>query len=175
MVLATAGKGKDIKDMTEYKAAAYVKLAKLWERSRDEAVNYHHHYCEDKYRDNRSIQLYDVYIDITGHKSITGRPKMLRVLKACKNGEVNLILSQTRAYLAANTEEFFFLIFYLYHLPNRIDIVTEEIGGQIDTISNEDHQREALSKAAEDFIQLYPEKYKRWKLKVETAIAKMGS
>ena len=61
--------------------AGYVKLAKLWEKNRDKAVEYHHKYYKDKYADDDSVELYDVYIDITGQKNIRKRPEMIRLLK----------------------------------------------------------------------------------------------
>ena len=87
-----------------HKVGGYVKLAKLWERSKDAAVAYHSSYYAEKFRDDADKKLVGVYIDITGNKEIYKRPEMVHLLKDCKNGAVNLIFSQTRAYLAANTE-----------------------------------------------------------------------
>ena len=58
-----------------------------------------------------------VYIDITGNKEIYKRPEMVHLLQDCKKGIVNLIFSQTRAYLAANTCDFCFLLKYLFDIP----------------------------------------------------------
>lgn len=93
----------------KYKVGGYVKLAKLWERSKDAAVAYHSSYYAEKFRDDADKRLVGVYIDITGNKEIYKRPEMVHLLKDCKKGAVNLIFSQTRAYLAANTfcSEFF--------------------------------------------------------------------
>ena len=90
----------------KYKVGGYVKLAKLWERSKDAAVAYHSSYYAEKFRDDADKRLVGVYIDITGNKEIYKRPEMVHLLKDCKNGSVNLIFSQTRAYLAANTCDF---------------------------------------------------------------------
>lgn len=87
----------------KYKVGGYVKLAKLWERSKDAAVAYHSSYYAEKFRDDADKRLVGVYIDITGNKEIYKRPEMVHLLKDCKKGAVNLIFSQTRAYLAANT------------------------------------------------------------------------
>ena len=87
----------------KYKVGGYVKLAKLWERSKDAAVAYHSSYYAEKFRDDADKRLVGVYIDITGNKEIYKRPEMVHLLKDCKKGSVNLIFSQTRAYLAANT------------------------------------------------------------------------
>ena len=37
----------------KYKVGGYVKLAKLWERSKDAAVAYHSSYYAEKFRDER--------------------------------------------------------------------------------------------------------------------------
>ena len=90
----------------KYKVGGYVKLAKLWELSKDAAVAYHSSYYAEKFRDDADKRLVGVYIDITGNKEIYKRPEMVHLLKDCKKGAVNLIFSQTRAYLAANTCDF---------------------------------------------------------------------
>ena len=110
----------------KYKVGGYVKLAKLWERSKDAAVAYHSSYYAEKFRDDADKRLVGVYIDITGNKEIYKRPEMVHLLKDCKNGSVNLIFSQTRAYIAANTCDFCFLLKYLFDLPMRVDIVTDD-------------------------------------------------
>ena len=146
----------------KYRAGGYVKLAKLWERAEDEAREYQRKYYEDKFADDEDIELVDVYIDITGSKSIAERPEMLRLISDCISGRINCIASQTRAYLAANTEHFCYLIKYLFDLNKRIDIITEDLSYNIDTIANDENQREALYKMAIDIIGLKPEKYDRW-------------
>lgn len=50
----------------KYKVGGYVKLAKLWERSKDAAVAYHSSYYAEKFRDDADKKLVGVYIDITG-------------------------------------------------------------------------------------------------------------
>ena len=79
-----------------HKVGGYVKLAKLWERSKDAAVAYHSSYYAEKFRDDADKKLVGVYIDITGNKEIYKRPEMVHLLKDCKNGSINLIFSQTR-------------------------------------------------------------------------------
>ena len=60
-----------------YKVGGYVKLAKLWERSKDAAVAYHSSYYAEKFRDDADKKLVGVYIDITGNKEIYKRPEMV--------------------------------------------------------------------------------------------------
>ena len=61
----------------KYKVGGYVKLAKLWERSKDAAVAYHSSYYAEKFRDDADKRLIGVYIDITGNKEIYKRPEMV--------------------------------------------------------------------------------------------------
>ena len=68
----------------KYKVGGYVKLAKLWERSKDAAVAYHSSYYAEKFRDDADKRLVGVYIDITGNKEIYKRPEMVHLLKDCK-------------------------------------------------------------------------------------------
>ena len=118
--------------MAEMKrAAGYVKLAKLWERSKASAMVYHRHYFQE-------------------------------------------VLTQTRAYLAANHEELCFLLYFLFELPVRIDIVTDDDDiYRIDTIKNVENQREALHQMARSRVSLMPEVYKSWHSKVIDGMNKL--
>lgn len=137
----------------KYKVGGYVKLAKQWERSKDAAVAYHSSYYAEKFRDDADKRLVGVYIDITGNKEIYKRPEMVHLLKDCKKGVVNLIFSQTRAYLAANTCDFCFLLKYLFDLPMRVDIVTDDDDQRIDTILDvDDYIADHQMNMFEDFI-----------------------
>lgn len=68
----------------KYKVGGYVKLAKLWERSKDAAVAYHSSYYAERFRDDVDKRLVGVYIDITGNKEIYKRPEMVHLLQDCK-------------------------------------------------------------------------------------------
>lgn len=153
--------------MGKIRIAGYVKLAKLWEKSRDKITAYHKQYYEDKFGTLDDVELVDVYIDITGQKSIRKRPEMIQLIADCKAGKIDVISTQTRAYLAANSGEFCYLIYYLFTLSNTVHIVSEDDNYRIDTISNYDHQREALLKMAEDYIKLDPVDYEDWKRDIE--------
>ena len=137
----------------KYKVGGYVKLAKLWERSKDAAVAYHSSSYAEKFKTDSDKKLVGVYIDITGNKEIYKRPEMVHLLKDCKKGAVNLIFSQTRAYLAANTCDFCFLLKYLFDLPMRVDIVTDDDDQRIDTILDVENQRQNLKELAENIHQ----------------------
>lgn len=59
----------------KYKVGGYVKLAKLWERSKDAAVAYHSSYYAERFRDDVDKRLVGVYIDITGIRKFTNAQK----------------------------------------------------------------------------------------------------
>jgi len=153
--------------------AGYVKLAKLWEKNRDKAVTYHYEYYSGKFADNSEYELFDVYIDITGQRNIRKRPEMVRLLKDCSDGKIDVIATQTRAYLAASNAEFCCLLYYLFNLSRRIDIVTEDEYLNINTILDEENQRTALSKMASDYTKVYPAEYETWKKGISEAMDKL--
>ena len=141
----------------KYKVGGYVKLAKLWERSKDVAVAYHSSYYAERFRDDAEKRLVGVYIDITGNKEIYKRPEMVHLLQDCKKGIVNLIFSQTRAYLAANTCDFCFLLKYLFDIPMRVDVVTDDDDQRIDTILDVDNQRQTAYNSYTDVLYVFPD------------------
>ena len=98
---------------------------------------------------------------------------MLQLIRDCKNKKVNCIATQTKAYLAANTEDFFFLIYYLFTMPNRIDLITEDADYNINTIINAEHQREELLAAAKKYISVEPARYLEWVNKIEDKLSMM--
>ena len=146
----------------QYSVAGYVKLAKLWERNREEAVELHYAYFEERCRTEADTKLVDVYIDITGNKHLYKRKEMVRLLRDCQHGKIDLIWSQTRAYLAPNSEEMCFLMKYLFDMPFRIDILTDDNDRRMDTISNAENQRESLIKMAESYVNLETKEYESW-------------
>ena len=111
-------------------------------------------------------------IDITGNKEIYKRPEMVHLLKDCKNGSINLIFSQTRAYLAANTCDFCFLLKYLFDLPMRVDIVTDDDDQRIDTILDVDNQRQSLKDLAEKYTSIRRKDYLEWRIRLEHEMTK---
>ena len=81
--------------MKVYRVAGYVKLAKLWERSREQAIKYHNEYYRNKFLDVPEMDLVDVFIDITGSKHMRNRPQMIRLIAECMAGRVDCIATQT--------------------------------------------------------------------------------
>ena len=98
---------------------------------------------------------------------------MLHLLKACRNGEVDCIAAQTKAYLAANSEEFCYLLKFLSDMPGLIELVTEDEKYHINTIMNPEQQKEALEKMADDYVKLDETKYKKWKEKILQGIQEL--
>ncbi len=156
------------------KVGGYVKLAKLWERNAQKAIAYHNAYYAEMFGEKDSMDLVGVYVDITGQKDIKKRPEMLRLLKDCVNGKVNCIATQTKAYLAANNEEFFYLIFFLFTLNPPVGIITEDRDYNINTYRDEDNQTEALFKVSCDFISLKPRGYEKWNKEIRERISTLG-
>lgn len=155
------------------RVAAYVKLAKLWEKRRRQAVAYHWQYYHEKFDDNPDIELIDLYIDITGRKEICHRPEMLRLLRDCTLGKIDCIATQTQAYLAANTQEFCYLIKFVFDMSPPIEIMTEDENYNFNTILNVDYQREALLKMSNDFVALRPSAYEEWKSRIVDGMNKL--
>lgn len=159
--------------MEKIKVAGYVKLAKLWEKKRAEAIPYHHKYYKDKFGGSDGYELIDVYVDITGNKRIVKRSEMIRLLKDCMEGRVQCIATQTKGYLAADTREFCYLFKFIRDIGNGIHLITEDDNYNINTVANEDMQLQALLKMAEDYIELNPTDYESWKNSILTAIDKL--
>lgn len=110
---------------------------------------------------------------LTGNKEIFKRPEMVHLLRDCKKGKINLISSQTRAYLAANTCEFCFLLQYLFDLPMRIDIVTDDNDQRIDTILDVEDQRRSLKVLAEKYTAIRKADYLAWRARLENEMEKV--
>ena len=106
------------------------------------------------------------------NKEIYKRPEMVHLLKDCKKGAVNLIFSQTRAYLAANTCDFCFLLKYLFDLPMRVDIVTDDDDQRIDTILDVENQRQNLKELAEKYTSIRRKDYLEWRIRLEDEMTK---
>ncbi len=156
-----------------YRIGGYVKRAKLNLRNKDEVIAFHRGIFERRFGGFEDGTLVDVYIDITGCKETYKRPEMLRLMRDCADGKVNLIFSETKGYLAANTREFCYWLHFIFNVKQRVDIVTDDSQFNINTISNADHQREALEKMAEDYIYLNPPDHQRWLSEVISAIANL--
>ena len=160
-------------EQKKYKVGGYVKRAKLCLRNAEEIADFHSQYYIDKFANSSDCELVAVYIDITGEKKICRRPQMIRLMKDCSDGKINLIATETKAYLAPNTREFCYWLHFIFNLRHHIDIVTEDADFNINTIQNDDNQREALEKMAEDYIYLNPPDHQKWLAEVVSAITNL--
>ena len=156
------------------KIGGYVKRAKLNLRNEKDIRAFHRGIFEKRFGGLEDCERVDVYIDITGSKEICKRPEMLRLMRDCADGKVNLVFAETKGYLAANTKEFCYWLHFIFNLDSRVEIITDDEHFNINTILNEDHQREALIKMAEDYIYLNPPDHQKWLSGVVTAIANLG-
>ena len=156
------------------KIGGYVKRAKLNLRNEKDIRAFHRGIFEKRFGGLEDCELVDVYIDITGSKEICKRPEMLRLMRDCADGKVNLVFAETKGYLAANTKEFCYWLHFIFNLDSRVEIITDDEQFNNKTILNEDHQREALIKMAEDYINLNPPEHQKWLSGVVTAIANLG-
>ena len=139
-----------------FRIGGYVKRAKLNLRNEREIRAFHRN-----------------AIDITGYKETAKRPEMLRLMRDCADGKVNLIFAETKGYLSANTREFCYWLHFIFNLKERVDIITDDDQFNINTILNADKQREALIKMAEDYIYLNPPDHQKWLNGVVSAITNL--
>lgn len=160
-----------IKVEKKYKIGGYVKRAKLNLRNEKDIRAFHRGIFESRFGGFEDGVLIDVYIDITGYKETSKRPEMLRLMRDCADGKVNLIFAETKGYLAANTREFCYWLNFIFNLNDRVDIITDDDQFNINTITNTDSQREALIKMAEDYIYLNPPDHQKWLAGVIASIA----
>ena len=92
-----------VENSKKYKIGGYVKRAKLNLRNGDDVKAFHRGLLERLLGSFEDGELVDVYIDITGYKETSKRPEMLRLMRDCAEGKVNLVFAETKGYLAANT------------------------------------------------------------------------
>ncbi len=156
--------------LMKIRIAGYAKLAKLWEKNREQAIKYHTNYFSQKYNNNNSVELVGVYIDITGNSETKKRPEMIRLLSDCLDKKIDQIAIQTKGYLAANTRELCYLIKFLFDLDPPIHLLSYDVDYHIDTLQNEEHQREELHRMANNYCNLNTSDYSRWKREVKEAI-----
>ena len=153
-----------------FRVAGYVKLAKLWEKNRVDAVLLHNQYFAERFKGEDNYDFVGAYIDITGNKNIRQRPEMIRLLRDCLAGRIDVIYTQTKAYLAADSREFFYLLKFIFEVGHKIDIVTEDTDYNINTIFNAENQIAELHKMVNRYSALNPGDYAQWKDEIMKAI-----
>lgn len=156
----------------KYKVAGYVKNALLWKkRNPEEMIAYNRAYFEKQLEGVDNMELVDVYVDVTGNKETYKRPEMVRLIRDVMIGKVNLIYARTSGYIAANTNELCMLMEFLFEQNEMVDLFTEDPIYQFDTISNLDHQLEALHRIADAYCNIRNEEFQIWKNKLLEQIA----
>lgn len=160
----------------KYRSVGYVKLAKLWERDRDKIVEALDNMYRRAFISSPTIKLDEVYIDITGASHIYARKEMIRLLRDCGRGDIDVIVSQTQAYLAPNALEFFYLMQFIMTLPHQVEIITDADSSEfmINTIAEGRMQRGVLYKMSSDVIAQNPADFAAWKDKIMTAIKRLN-
>ena len=154
-----------------FRVAGYVKLAKLWEKNRVEAVLLHNRYFSKRFTGEDHYDFVGAYIDITGNRNIRQRPEMIRLLRDCLAGQIDVIYTQTKAYLAANSREFFYLLKFIFELEHRVEIITEDTDYNINTIINAENQVSELRNMVNRYSALNPDDYSEWKAEILKAIS----
>ena len=109
-----------------FRIGGYVKRAKLNLRNEREIRAFHRNAIERRFGDFKDSTLVDVYIDITGYKETAKRPEMLRLMRDCADGKVNLIFAETKGYLSANTREFCYWLHFIFIRLENLQKVWEE-------------------------------------------------
>lgn len=74
--------------------------------------------------------------------------------------------------ITRNTCDFCFLLKYLFDLPMRVDIVTDDDDQRIDTILDVDNQRRSLKELAEKYTSIRRKDYFEWRARLENEITK---
>ena len=143
---------------------------KGYEASLDNAVMLHNQYFEERFRDENNYNFVGAYIDITGNRNIRQRPEMIRLLRDCLAGRIDVIYTQTKAYLAANSREFFYLLKFIFELEHRVEIITEDTEYNINTIINAENQVSELRNMVNRYSALNPGDYSKWKAEILKAI-----
>ena len=154
-----------------FRVAGYVKLAKLWEKKRIDAVLLHNQYFAGRFKGEENYEFVGAYIDITGNRNMRQRPEMIRLLRDCHAGRIDVIYTQTKAYLAANSREFFYLLKFIFELEHRVEIITEDTDYNIDTIINAENQVSELRNMVNRYSALNPGDYSEWKAEILKAIS----
>ena len=148
-------------------------MAKLWEKSKEKVIEVNSQYFIERYADDKKISIQGIYIDITGNKNIYKRQEMVRLLLDCSIGQIDVICAQTRAYLAANTEELFFLLYFIFGLDYRIDVKTDDTDRRIDTILDSGGQRSILYNTALQYVEVRKTEYEQWLSRLKKAMGKI--
>ena len=102
------------------------------------------------------------YLDICHQSDITQRPQMLRLLRDCVDGKVDLVVMDNPERVAENMMELIFLLYFLLHLdrPPEIAILNCLSMG----VSNS--KKKSILRATEQIVSKQKVDYTHWKNRI---------
>lgn len=131
-------------------------------------------YCQwcfrNKYRNRNGTRNETFYIDICGRTEITMCPQMLRLLRDCRNGKIDLVFAESITYVAPRMIDVIFWLYYLLHLNHKVEIIVDLA---LNTERSSDHRQRTIE-ATESIVQKDYEKYAKWEAELLNAMNKLG-
>ena len=102
------------------------------------------------------------YLDICHQSDITQRPQMLRLLRDCVDGKVDLVVMDNPERVAENMKELIFLLYFLLHLdrPPEIAILNCLSTG----VSKS--KKKSILRATEQIVSKQKVNYTHWKNRI---------
>ena len=110
----------------------------------------------------------EYYADCCERLELIRCPQMLKLLRDCVDGRVNLVISETKFRITKNIPNLIFWLDFLLHLENKVDVLVYDF---VDT-STSAEAREQLITSTEHFVSHFAEEYEQWKARLLDAIAK---
>jgi len=121
---------------------------------------------EKKYGKHANSEQEHYYFDVCEVRNTANCPQMIRMLRDCMNGRINLVVVESSQRTAKNMHALFYWLYFMLHLDHQVEII---ICDAINTMTNID-MRQRVIKATENIIASMPDEYVRWKHEVLIAI-----
>ena len=102
------------------------------------------------------------YLDICHQSDITQRPQMLRLLRDCVDGKVDLVVMDYPERVAENMKELIFLLYFLLHLDRPPEIA---ILNCLSTRVSKS-KKENILRVTEQIVSKQKEDYTHWKNRI---------
>ena len=119
-----------------------------------------------KYRTNSSTHNHHFYIDICGRAEITKCPQMLKLMRDCMIGKIDLVFAESVMRVDPNMMTMIFWLYFLLHLDHKIEI---EIDAALNTRTSTE-QRQDIIRATYRTVHANYVKYGKWETDVLSAI-----
>ena len=102
------------------------------------------------------------YLDICHQSDITQRPQMLRLLRDCVDGKVDLVVMDNPERVAENMKELIFILYFLLHLekPPEISILNCLSTGVSES------KKKSILRATEQIVSKQKVDYTHWKNRI---------